>query len=536
MNDSCSTVETSSLSMIRENEKFSSTVIASPLFNGKVMTLDGEQEKNGKEQEENIPSSTHKHSSTRSNRDCEKMQSLQVTISTIVENLITQIDSNTNIPSNSSEERESIHEEKQDDFRITKRALRSRVQGKLNLSVPYQLSNDNRRVSNRRRAIEKNSSFDTYEKLPRKKTTSERSNDPTTELNHGGIFLSIRKKETFPLIDSIDRTLINDDIHINVDEETHANKITINMKQIHSHSDIDSLPPNKRRLRERHATILNSVDISTTNSSSSTEENMPIEPPTRTIPINCIKKFIEIRQQIEKRHDTMLHDFVQPKIPKDFAETLMAKKNYLITPSYKSFSTTTPASLGIKRLNPPLNLDSDLSDVFTRQEDERYRMKLRHQVEREKLILSHEQEILRLYGNATRLSIHQDIPLSYCSLLKDNEVYNNPLIQERTSSFINNDFASTELSKRGKNRWNGRSFIKWLEDSNLKYKRLSCETNQRQDLEANTLYSMQRMVWLKHLPKETSSSGRISSLLSEHYLPKVEINNNFWTEWETNSI
>ncbi|CAF4516991.1 unnamed protein product, partial [Rotaria magnacalcarata] len=73
----------------------------------------------------------------------------------------------------------------------------------------------------------------------------------------------------------------------------------------------------------------------------------------------------------------------------------------------------------------------------------------------------------------TRLSIHQDIPLSYCSLLKDNEVYNNPLIQERTSSFINNDFASTELSKRGKNRWNGRSFIKWLEDSNLKYKRLS---------------------------------------------------------------
>ncbi|CAF4912914.1 unnamed protein product, partial [Rotaria socialis] len=54
----------------------------------------------------------------------------------------------------------------------------------LNLSVPYQLSNDNRRVSNRRRALEKNSSFDTYEKLPRKKTTSERSNDPTTELNH----------------------------------------------------------------------------------------------------------------------------------------------------------------------------------------------------------------------------------------------------------------------------------------------------------------------------------------------------------------
>ncbi len=63
-----------------------------------------------------------------------------------------------------------------------------------------------------------------------------------------------------------------------------------------------------------------------------------------------------------------------------------------------------------------------------------------------------------------------------------------------------------------------------------------CEINQRQRLEANTLYSMQRMVWLKHLPKETSSSGRINSLLSERYLPKVEINTNFWTHWETNPI
>jgi hypothetical protein len=192
----------------------------------------------------------------------------------------------------------------------------------------------------------------------------------------------------------------------------------------------------------------------------------------------------------------MLHDFVLPKIPKDFAETLMAKKNYLIAPSsFKSFSITTPASLGIKCLNPPSDLDSHLSDVFTRQEDERYRLKLQHQVERvrykkqgicfkliyksflfvikEKLILSHEQEILRLYGNATRSSRNQEIPFSYCSLLKDNEVYNNPLIQQRNSSFINNEYTNTELGKRDKHRWNGRSFIKWLEDSNLKYKRLS---------------------------------------------------------------
>ena len=65
-----------------------------------------------------------------------------------------------------------------------------------------------------------------------------------------------------------------------------------------------------------------------------------------------------------------------------------------------------------------------------------------------------------------------------------------------------------------------------------------CELNDRQQLEVDTLYSMQRMVWLKHLPKEStsqslSSSGRLSHLLTERYLPKVEINSNFWTNWET---
>lgn len=78
----------------------------------------------------------------------------------------------------------------------------------------------------------------------------------------------------------------------------------------------------------------------------------------------------------------MLQEFVLPKVPKDFGETLMAKKNYLLSPTSKSFSNVTPTSLGIRRLIPPSDLDAHLSDVFARQEDERYRMKLRHQVER----------------------------------------------------------------------------------------------------------------------------------------------------------
>lgn len=68
--------------------------------------------------------------------------------------------------------------------------------------------------------------------------------------------------------------------------------------------------------------------------------------------------------------------------------------------------------------------------------------------------------------------MNQDIPLSYCSLLKDDEVYNNPS-STLPEKLLTSDYNNTELGKRGKHRWNGRSFIKWLEDSNLKYKRLS---------------------------------------------------------------
>ena len=79
----------------------------------------------------------------------------------------------------------------------------------------------------------------------------------------------------------------------------------------------------------------------------------------------------------------MMHDHVLQKFPKDFSETTMARKSYLIAPAFSSSaSTTTPAAIGIRRYAPPEDLDAHLAEVFAKQEDERYRMKLRHQVER----------------------------------------------------------------------------------------------------------------------------------------------------------
>ncbi|CAF3342418.1 unnamed protein product [Rotaria sp. Silwood1] len=442
------------------------------------------------------------------------------------------------------------------DLKPTTRTLRSHARAKINLSTSIQSSsnayNNVRRVSSRRRALEKKLFLNTTEKEKKRKSISERSkkdkdNTTTNDDIHTSSYSDDQTIENTN-VEKLSHTTANPNDDASSCSSTGAgdgsstSSSTINNKQSNTNADIDSLPPNKRRLRERNTGITNTsmpsltTDASNNSNSTSNIDNSPSESmATREIPINSIKQFLEIRQQIDKRHETMLNEFILPKVPKDFSDTTMAKKSYLIAPQCSSYSTTTPASIGIKRLSPPHDLDAHLADVFTKQEDERYKMKLRHQVERDKLILSHEQEVLRLCGNATRSSHNQDTPLSYCSLLKDNEVYNDPSIQ-LPEKFINNDCTNTELNKRGKHRWNGRSFIKWLEDSNLKYKRLSCELNERQRLEADTLYSMQRMVWLKHLPKESaslSSSGRMSYLLTERYLPKVEINPNFWTTWET---
>ena len=81
----------------------------------------------------------------------------------------------------------------------------------------------------------------------------------------------------------------------------------------------------------------------------------------------------------------MLHDFIPPAVPKEFAKSVMAKKAYLLAASRQSCPLGTPASFGIQRVRPPDDLDEPLADLFSRQDDERYRMKLRHQVERVRL-------------------------------------------------------------------------------------------------------------------------------------------------------
>lgn len=67
-------------------------------------------------------------------------------------------------------------------------------------------------------------------------------------------------------------------------------------------------------------------------------------------------------------------------------------------------------------------------------------------VEKEKLVLSVEQEILRVHGRAARALANQSLPFSVCTILKDEECYN--LITPEQE----------EKDRNARSRYNGKVF------------------------------------------------------------------------------
>jgi len=164
-----------------------------------------------------------------------------VVIANLVENLLIEIELNLS---------------KEDKTKPMTRTLRSHVKNRNNTNVIEQ----NRRVSKRKRTFEKKYPFDFNERsIRRKKTTSERSNTTVDTSSSNS--------------DDQDRNLPIEDGEI---EENQSKLNSIR-------SDYESLPPNKRRLRERTQGLMNTI-----------EENLPI----KEIPINGIKQFMNIRQQV----------------------------------------------------------------------------------------------------------------------------------------------------------------------------------------------------------------------------------------------
>lgn len=98
-----------------------------------------------------------------------------------------------------------------------------------------------------------------------------------------------------------------------------------------------------------------------------------------------------------------------------------------------------------------------LKEFFSKQEKERYSLRIRHQVEQDKLIILYEQEILRCFNKSAREAVNQTVPFSFCSMIKDDEIYSQFRISERASlsattapSLINTEASNSEQTKPSK--------------------------------------------------------------------------------------
>ncbi|XP_073842366.1 uncharacterized protein isoform X3 [Musca autumnalis] len=162
---------------------------------------------------------------------------------------------------------------------------------------------------------------------------------------------------------------------------------------------------------------------------------------------NCFQMYMNIRRQIEKKWKNVF--LVKPRPPQGFNEYLLNTKNYMLQ-SKKSFQ------------NPdlPNNISNQMKEIYMIQQKDRLELYHRHAVEREKLCLNVEQEILRIHTKAARNMACQLLPFSACSYMKDDEVYNIVTHEQE------------DKEKNARYRYNGRLLLSWLQDVDDKWEKI----------------------------------------------------------------
>ncbi|XP_071957304.1 uncharacterized protein [Antedon mediterranea] len=237
----------------------------------------------------------------------------------------------------------------------------------------------------------------------------------------------------------------------------------------------------------------------------------PLHPTQHERFLNSMKLFVNIRERIAARQSQLFS--VQPKLraPNAYHEYLMHRKSYLLQTSPKSKVNTV-----VPQLSAPEDLYDILKVTFMEQEKERHRLRTRHCIEREKLMLAVEQDIVRVHGRAARAGANQTIPYSACSFLKDLEIYNmpDPVVQEDNKSSI-------------RARFNGRQFISWLQDVDAKYERIKEDLLRRHEHEASSLYAIQKLEWETRLQELHQWDVKSPPTINRTHVPVVLVDRDF---------
>jgi len=251
--------------------------------------------------------------------------------------------------------------------------------------------------------------------------------------------------------------------------------------------------------------------------------------------MNCIERYLKIKKQIDTRRQAQADDSnsLEYKLPPEFKDLMISKKNYILAGNHAS-------RFSIPMLTPPQSVTGRMRELFIEQEKERYRLRLRHHIEREKLVLAIEPEILRCYTRAARSSASHQVPLSACSVLKDEEIYNplNPAQMGETSPQENN--GDSKLDIKGRSRYNGRHFLSWKQEVVEKFDKNKEALILRHHHEAESLHAVQKMDWefkmrecgfrpdLGFPTSQNDINGCIKyCAIDEVHVPMVQVNDDF---------
>lgn len=244
---------------------------------------------------------------------------------------------------------------------------------------------------------------------------------------------------------------------------------------------------------------------------------------------NGFQMYLDIRKQVEKRRQAML--VVHPKPPQGFKDYLLNRGSYVLEGNPSS-------RLSVPMIPLPQSLSgSPMRELFLDQERERYKLRLQHLIEREKLVLSAEQEILRVHGRAARAIQNQAVPLSACSILRDEEIYNvlKPEQEQNASFFFTICVKSPESipdkkddkDKNVRSRYNGRLFLSWLQDVEDKWEKTKEKMLLRQHNEAESLHAVQKLDWEWKLKELGLCEVKATPVIDDICVPSVHVSDEF---------
>uniref|UniRef100_A0A673BTE6 Uncharacterized protein n=1 Tax=Sphaeramia orbicularis TaxID=375764 RepID=A0A673BTE6_9TELE len=263
-----------------------------------------------------------------------------------------------------------------------------------------------------------------------------------------------------------------------------------------SASQSSSAQQDKERGQQSLAAIVDSIKL---------EEIEPYQ----TERANPYYEFLHIRKKIEEKRKVLCS--VTPQPPQYYDEYVTFNGSYLI-------DGNPLGKLCIPTITPPPSLPEQLKEMFKQQEVVRMKLRLQHSIEREKLIVSNEQEVLRVHYRAARTLANQTLPFSACTVLLDAEVYNMP-----------QDVQSDDGKTSVRDRFNARQFMSWLQDVDDKFDKLKTCLLMRQQHEAAALNAVQRLEWQLKLQELDPATYKSTSIfeIPEFYIPLVEVNDDF---------